>query len=165
MSTSYIRWHQERKKTNFARFRSTPSYLRWSGTQQFASVRRLSIRGSFDGRQMPAFRFLIWSLKFWRTTDTGIQVFDPVHQWLVKKPERRHPSSIKTSRYWWTTDAGLKIVAFQIACRKYKGVERMEANSAFFFLTSAWDVTWKFWDVDLLIVFPLKLQRGNVEII
>ncbi len=31
------------------------------------------------------------------------------------KPEHWHPSSIKTSRYWWRTDAGVKIVTFQIA--------------------------------------------------
>ncbi len=55
MSTSDIRRHQE-KKTKFVAFRSTPSYLRWSGRQQFASVRRLSIRESFDGPQTPVLK-------------------------------------------------------------------------------------------------------------
>ncbi len=32
-----------------------------------------------------------------------------------EKPERRHPSSIKISRYWWGTDTGVKIVTFWIA--------------------------------------------------
>ncbi len=32
-----------------------------------------------------------------------------------EKPERRHPSSIKTSRYWWRTDARVKIVTFRTA--------------------------------------------------
>ncbi len=32
-----------------------------------------------------------------------------------EKPECRRPSSIKTSRYWWRTDAIVKIVTFRIA--------------------------------------------------
>ncbi len=32
-----------------------------------------------------------------------------------EKPERWHLSSIKTSHYWWRTDAGVKIVTFRIA--------------------------------------------------
>ncbi len=38
-----------------------------------------------------------------------------VTAWPGEKPERRRPSSIKTSPYWWTTDAGVRIVAFRIA--------------------------------------------------
>ncbi len=33
---------------------------------------------------------------------------------LGEKPERRRPSSIKTSRYWWRTETGVKIVTFRI---------------------------------------------------
>ncbi len=33
---------------------------------------------------------------------------------LGEKPEHRHPSSIKTSHYWWRTDIGVKIVTFRI---------------------------------------------------
>ncbi len=35
-----------------------------------------------------------------------------------EKPEHWRPSSIKTSHYWWRTDAGVKIVTFQIAANK-----------------------------------------------
>ncbi len=50
-----------RKKTKFTPFCSAPSYLRRSGRQQFAGVRRLSVRGSFDGWQTPAVMFLTQS--------------------------------------------------------------------------------------------------------
>ncbi len=89
----------KKKKAEFGPFHSAPSYLRWSGRQQF------------QGR-------LPWSInkgRFWWTTDAGVQVFDPVHQWPGHKPERWCPLSIKTSPYWWTKDAGLKILAFRSA--------------------------------------------------
>ncbi len=37
-----------------------------------------------------------------------------------QKPECQRPSSIKTSRYWWRTDAGVKIVTFRIAANTMK---------------------------------------------
>ncbi len=94
MSTPDIRRHQE-KKTDFAPFHSAPSYLRRSGRQQFSDVRRLSIRGSFDGRQMPAFRFLTQS-----TSD------------LVKNLNAgvRHPSELPFIDGRWTP--ALKLVPF-----------------------------------------------------
>ncbi len=47
-----------KKKTKFDPFCFTLSYLQWSLRQQFADVRHLSIRGSFDGWRTTAFRFL-----------------------------------------------------------------------------------------------------------
>ncbi len=43
---------------------------------------------------------------------------------LGQKPERRRPSSIKTSPYWWTTDVGVRIVAFRIAANAMAQTER-----------------------------------------
>ncbi len=50
---------RKKKKTKFAPFRSAPSYLRRSGRQQFAGLRHLSIRGSFDEPRTPALKFLL----------------------------------------------------------------------------------------------------------
>ncbi len=55
---------------------------------------------------------------------------------LGQKPEHRHPSSIKTSPYWWMPAASVRIVAFRIAANTIARTGRGE----FSFLTSDADI-------------------------
>ncbi len=48
-----------------------------------------------------------------------------------EKPEHRHPSSIKTSPYWWMTDAGIRNGAFLIATNTMARTERERIQGFF----------------------------------
>ncbi len=68
---------------------------------------------------------VVWSLMSYveKVTEKKLDLWDRDMASDVKKtrsmrpryPERRCLSFIKTSRYWWRTDAGVKIVTFRIA--------------------------------------------------
>ncbi len=102
--------------------------------------------------------------KFRCTMDIGIQVFDPVRQLTGEKPERRRPLSIKTSPYWWTTDADLKIVPFRIAGNMMVWNGRGQIQ-LFFFLTrrqmlKSWIRPFPFRAIVFVAIWKVTIHRG-----
>ncbi len=71
-----------------------------------------NVLGQKSDLKKPSCEILVWplTLKNPRPGDPGMVTARP-----SQHPECRCPLSIKTSPYWWTPDAGIRIVAFRIA--------------------------------------------------